>query len=205
MRADNSARRSSDPGCLISTSEPGAVSGLATKRSLKYYVSLWQWLICTDIMPICKKCGIRFPIYMTIDGKARNLCKRKFCLNCSPFGKHNTRNITLGDLGICRICGKKFAYNRSKGHRCIICNSCIIAEHRRKIKQRLVEYKGGKCEICGYSRCMAALDFHHIDPNEKDLSFSRGMTFSLDKFKKEADKCILLCANCHREIHNKGI
>lgn len=65
-----------------------------------------------------------------------------------------------------------------------------------------VNYKGSKCEVCGYYRCIEALEFHHKDSSEKDFSISqKGYTRSWKKVKMELDKCILLCANCHREIH----
>ncbi len=66
----------------------------------------------------------------------------------------------------------------------------------------VAEYKGGKCGLCGYRRCIWALDLHHIDESMKEFSMSvRGLTRSWEKIKAEADKCILICANCHREIH----
>lgn len=65
-----------------------------------------------------------------------------------------------------------------------------------------VTYKGGKCERCGYDRCIDALEFHHIDPVQKDFTISaKGYTRSWNKVKAELDKCIMLCANCHRELH----
>lgn len=65
-----------------------------------------------------------------------------------------------------------------------------------------VEYKGGKCERCGYKRCIEALEFHHTDPALKDFSISgKGYTRSWDTVQKELDKCEMLCANCHREAH----
>lgn len=72
-------------------------------------------------------------------------------------------------------------------------------KQRRKIKS--VEYKGGKCSICGYDKCMRALSFHHLDPNEKDFGISSGNTRSWKKTKIELDKCVLVCSNCHAEIH----
>lgn len=85
-------------------------------------------------------------------------------------------------------------------------NPQAVAERRRKLKQMAVEYKGGKCIICGYNRCLGVLDFHHLDPNEKDFGIaSSGTTRSWDALKKELDKCICVCANCHREIHNNYI
>ena len=73
--------------------------------------------------------------------------------------------------------------------------------YRKNIKIKMVEYKGGKCEICGYNKCIEALEFHHTNPKEKDFNISGG-TKSFNSLKSELDKCILVCANCHREIHN---
>ena len=64
-----------------------------------------------------------------------------------------------------------------------------------------IEYKGGKCENCGYDNCRKAFEFHHIDPTTKEFTISAGHTRSWDRMKKEIDKCVLLCANCHREVH----
>lgn len=75
-----------------------------------------------------------------------------------------------------------------------------VIDSRRKKKQLLVEYKGGKCERCGYNKCIDALEFHHLDPLTKDFTISSS-NLSLEKQKLEVDKCLLVCANCHREIH----
>ena len=80
-------------------------------------------------------------------------------------------------------------------------NKAAVNKRRRKVKRLLVEYKGGQCEKCGYNKCVAALDFHHIDPLTKEFPLT-GITYALSKMKAEADKCILVCANCHREIHH---
>lgn len=74
------------------------------------------------------------------------------------------------------------------------------SSYRREVKRKLIEYKGGKCQICGYNRCQEALEFHHLDPSQKDFTISGG-TKSFESLKPEVDKCILVCANCHREIH----
>ncbi len=71
---------------------------------------------------------------------------------------------------------------------------------RIRTKQKLVEYKGGKCVSCGYNKYIGALGFHHLDPNQKDFQIS-GKSISFDKLKAESDKCILLCHNCHAELH----
>lgn len=77
-----------------------------------------------------------------------------------------------------------------------------VAKRRRRLKELAIQHKGGKCLFCGYSRCSGALDLHHIDPTKKDFSLSvRGLTRSWERIKDELDKCVLVCANCHREIH----
>ena len=77
-----------------------------------------------------------------------------------------------------------------------------VKYYRNKIKEKAVEYKGGKCVVCGYDRCLKALEFHHINPEEKDFTLGSNTNRSWEKVKIEIDKCVLLCANCHREIHD---
>jgi hypothetical protein len=73
---------------------------------------------------------------------------------------------------------------------------------RLRLKKKLVDSKGGKCQVCGYSRCLIALDFHHIEESKKEFELSqRDLTRSWKKIVDEAKKCVLLCANCHREVH----
>jgi hypothetical protein len=81
-----------------------------------------------------------------------------------------------------------------------------VKKRRRKLRELAVEHKGGKCIFCGYNRDITALEFHHIDEKTKDFGLSqRGLTRSWDRIKKELEKCILACANCHREIHSKTL
>lgn len=73
---------------------------------------------------------------------------------------------------------------------------------RRRTKEKLVVGFGGKCGICQYDRCYAALDFHHLDPAEKDFGFAaRGNSRSWAKIVEEAKKCVMMCSNCHSEYH----
>lgn len=85
------------------------------------------------------------------------------------------------------------------------CKKCMVEydyQKRHRIKKKLVEYKGGKCEICGYNKCLNALDFHHKNPEEKEFALNTAnYNKSFDKLKNEVDKCVLVCSNCHREIH----
>ena len=98
---------------------------------------------------------------------------RKYCYDCAP---HEDENMT---------------------------HAKAITVKRRAIKKMLVQYKGGKCERCGYNRCIRALEFHHLDPSQKDFGVSKCLTTDMSLLKREVDKCILLCSNCHAEIHQE--
>jgi hypothetical protein len=77
-----------------------------------------------------------------------------------------------------------------------------VRKRRKKVRMMALEHKGGRCEICGYSRCPEALEFHHLEKGGKDFGLSdKGYTRSWDKIQAEINKCVLLCSNCHREIH----
>jgi len=82
-------------------------------------------------------------------------------------------------------------------------NYLHVKSSRQRNKIRAIEYKGGKCEICSYDSCTAALEFHHKDPSIKDFGISTNSNKAWSKIKIELDKCVLVCANCHREIHFK--
>lgn len=68
------------------------------------------------------------------------------------------------------------------------------------LKKRLIDLKGGCCKLCGYNRCFSALHFHHVNPFEKSFTISDKSRLDSD-LKEELDKCILLCSNCHSEVH----
>lgn len=90
----------------------------------------------------------------------------------------------------------------SRGYyRCKRCRSAAVSRRRRKVKATLVRELGGACQICGYSRCLAALEFHHRVPALKAFSLSQeGVTRSLERARIEAEKCVFLCGNCHAEV-----
>lgn len=88
--------------------------------------------------------------------------------------------------------------------RCRDCNAEGVTRHRNAKKAWCVAYLGGKCQRCGYDKCIAALEFHHRDPGEKEFQFARYQRRSYEALAKELDKCDLLCANCHREEHEKS-
>lgn len=115
------------------------------------------------------------------------------------------RAIEEGRRTLLRDCRRHgwtvFVIENSGRTRCRRCRMERVAEWRRRTKARLVDEAGGKCEICGYDRCLAALQFHHRDPSTKSFALSlRGRTLSIDRLREEAAKCALLCANCHAAV-----
>lgn len=89
-------------------------------------------------------------------------------------------------------------------HYCISCTKIQTNIRLKAFKMQCLNYKQtNKCISCGYDKYTGALEFHHIDPNEKEFNIQKAATKKLtDSIKKELDKCIVLCANCHREIHS---
>lgn len=106
---------------------------------------------------------------------------------------------TAHECRTCGIKGEEYFYKTAKYH----CKACWNHKTYKAAKDTVAAYMesrgGALCMKCGYDKCVAALEFHHRDPKEKDPKWSRG--WSLPKLKVELDKCDILCANCHREAH----
>jgi len=101
----------------------------------------------------------------------------------------------------CNACKQKDHYHRVK-EQTNTYHSQTLRALRRKLK--LIALKGGGCSKCGYAKNMAALHFHHIDADKKAFKLGARMLSnrSWEAIVEEAEKCILLCANCHSEEHN---
>ena len=98
-----------------------------------------------------------------------------------------------------RVRGKYITYT---------CKKCIVESIKRnhlKRKLEMIEYMGGKCSNCGYNKNLAALEFHHVNPLNKSFEISYHSAKNWLKIKDELDKCILLCSNCYKEIHNPSM
>jgi len=167
-------------------------------------------------MKQCLKCGNNLPNIITIDGKKHNISNRKFCLDCSPFKAHNTTNLLIHSMSKnnikkcpnCQIEKPLDEFYKRRDHTrkqfsayCRLCTNNISIERQRDIKQKAIDYKGGCCKACGYNKYNGALEFHHKDPNKKDFTLGHAKTYAFDRIKNELDKCVLVCSNCHREIH----
>lgn len=104
----------------------------------------------------------------------------------------------------CLLCGKLFKPKTAAANQRSCCYDCMpngIQLTRSDFIAKMKQLRGGKCEHCGYDRCIKALDFHHLDPDKKDFTISNG-NFKLKEAIEESKKCILICANCHRELHD---
>lgn len=100
----------------------------------------------------------------------------------------------------CSKHGLSTTYGKDR-KRCSHCNIENVTRRRLKIKQLCVEKMGGQCNLCGYDKYIGALHFHHTDPLTKLYKISDGCTRSFKKIKDELRKCIMLCSNCHAEVH----
>ena len=130
--------------------------------------------------------------------------KDKICIDCKIFKP-------------CRFNSSFFAGSREPEYksRCDVCQrkyqNALVKKNRKRIssqvktrktnkKKECVKLLGGKCEMCGYSKCIAALTFHHLDPNTKNDDISRMLSSKSWKTTlQELKQCILLCFNCHME------
>lgn len=175
-------------------------------------------------MKVCVNCKKEFPCWILVEGKRKSLQKRKFCLECSPYGKHNTLSLerflkqkikTVPEKQICTRCKLDLPINffgvhvRKRNAKlqifayCKKCDSNRFRKRKRDIKEKAVEYKGGKCENCGYCKSLRSLHFHHKNPKEKDFTIAHMLKMDFEVLKRELDKCILICANCHGEVHEE--
>jgi rubredoxin len=105
---------------------------------------------------------------------------------------------------LCKHHGITEFFNDSPKHwKCKKCNVEGVIARRRQNKIELINFFGGQCVVCGYSKCIWALEFHHTEPAHKDFGLGKYGSRSLKRLIEEAKKCILVCCRCHREIHEE--
>ena len=151
-------------------------------------------------MKKCLHCGIVYFKKKTCSES--RWVKSKFCsISC----KNNHRRADRSIERRCSHCERKYIFEKKKGHTLRLCNSCSVNIRRFSFKKKALIYKGGQCEKCGYNKCDGALEFHHIDLDEKEFGISSNHCRSWNSIEKELDKCVLLCSNCHREMHYSPI
>lgn len=135
---------------------------------------------------------------------------KKFNLKTQNKSFKEKGKVDYGEFRFCPRCKENKCiedfYKRRKkegsSSYCKLCTGRQVLERQRRVKVLAVEYKGGKCVKCGYNKYIGALDFHHLNPKEKDFSIASIKQYAFsEKIRNELDKCILLCSNCHREEH----
>ena len=162
----------------------------------------------------CQEC--QRPLPGELGDKPQKSPPRKFCDSSCAARFNNRKSPKRKPEGRCKTCQVPIPARRSYcGRPCEL--AAIRARSRtpetkrregiqgvitwrQRTKLRAVAYKGGRCQRCGYDRCIQALQFHHMDPTQKDFTIS-GKTMAWERIQDELDKCLLLCANCHAELH----
>lgn len=144
----------------------------------------------------CRLCKKIIPNRIKIDGKTRNLINRKFCLDCSPFGGHNTNQNDPSQKKQSKY--KNWTEDQKMIHKARVYRKGLLR------KEKLIKDSGNGCKKCGYNKCHRGLHFHHLDPNVKlfELNLSNLWSKPWEEIEKEWKKCELLCSNCHAEIED---
>ena len=167
-------------------SNGNSVSKIARQYEVSYNTVKWwsdKWELTPSIFgyvikddKLFKKCPICEKVKEVND---INFNRRKI-----PSKIRNRGGFKRQSVGICRTCNAKITFNRNQ-----------------QFKKKCVEYKGRKCQVCGYDKCFSSLDFHHRNPSEKDFQISEVRWKPWPIIKSELDKCDCLCRNCHAELH----
>lgn len=145
----------------------------------------------------CVDCGAYIQSRMTIDGKSHLLASRKRCLGCQPFKERlGVRPIEAKPLSKTMKNYAAWPEDWKEEHR------LRVLEKGAERKKALVALGGGVCLLCGYSRCLRALSFHHRIREEKsfplDAANIRSRPWAI--LVAEQQKCDLLCVRCHAEV-----
>jgi len=122
----------------------------------------------------------------------------KECPSCEqtlPVSEfHRDKRHSTGYTSHCKSCKRSRYYKRDE----------VVERVRRqrvRLRQRLAEWKSQGCQVCGYDRCNAAIDPHHLQDKEINVGAIVAASYGLDRLERELAKCVPLCANCHRELH----
>ena len=170
----------------------------STKNDIKGYKKI-----------ICIKCGKD----IVVDKRAGS---KSYCSECKPnrIKTPSIKPIKVITKNFCKTCGEEIPKRKR------YCKDCIGKRERERMKnnnynydyvlnwrndnkRQAVDYLGGKCKVCGYNKCTRSLQFHHLTPSEKEMTISKNINkMKFEKLKPELDKCILVCSNCHGEIHD---
>jgi hypothetical protein len=157
---------------------------------------------------ICTGGGKEFEAIKTTKKYCSKECENenrriKYAKN-KELNKNNPKEEKVMPEKECLICGARFRPKNKSANQRSCCYSCMPDGEQLKrgdFLAKIKENRGGKCQRCGYNTCIKALEFHHLDPSQKDFTISNDH-FKLKDAIEESKKCILICANCHRELHD---
>lgn len=158
--------------------------------------------------------GCRQAILPKLYESPGNVKRRRFCGHSCAAATNNRKYPKRKPEGECDVCSKtirttlkycskvcKAVATNQRRKIATKTNSKYVIAWRQEVKLRAVALKGGKCCICGYSKSIRALHFHHVDPTTKKFTLSHGI-HAWATVLAELEKCILVCSNCHGEIHD---
>jgi len=159
----------------------------------------------------CPGCGIKSLNDFYKDCSRKDgLCQ--YCKDCKSlrkknwykFGHYTADNISIAsEVRFCQTCGKVFPPSGTRRLHCKDCFHRNRKTRKRKGKQSFREYrddlKSGGCVICNYNKCLSALEFHHVNDNKEVMISEINSKAKLDREIKNG--LVILCANCHREVH----
>ena len=151
----------------------------------------------------CIECSDEFDTFTVKKGKRVRLLihNRKYCLKCLPFGVNARKKISKkGQTLICSVCDIKYLYRGRQHDSTKMCSKCKREYYDNQRTELVSKLKEGGCILCGYNKCNSSLVFHHLNRSTKEFTigqFKRG----IKAITKEAKKCVILCRNCHGEVH----
>ena len=141
----------------------------------------------------CETCDKEFECWAYAADR-RKTCSRE-CKRMPNKEKNKHLCVDCGETDPNEFYGAKKAT-------CKKCHNKRLTKKRTDMLAKARKMLGDKCSVCGYKKCPAALEFHHVDRSEKEFVIA-GARYGWSKMEKEIEKCVLLCANCHRELHYK--
>lgn len=150
----------------------------------------------------CIVCDKEFEALKTTKKYCSNECLNKM-RRLKRMNGNSEENGSMKEK-VCPICGKTFRPKNAAANQRTCCYDCMpdgVQLTRGAFLAKIKEQRGGKCIKCGYNTCLKALEFHHIDPTQKDFTISNDHFKLLDAIE-ESKKCVLLCSNCHKELHD---
>lgn len=186
---------------IVSKSRSTKNSFCCCSNKCRYYIRIKRTLVS------CLSCGKKFykkniELKKTPNSFCSQSCSAKYNNNKFPkrkkqYGKCNRcKTLIPTKHKYCVPCRKLKPWIKEA----LVSKNESVKREGRKKKRMAVNFMGGSCIICKYDKCMGALHFHHVNPDEKEFQIS-GRNMSWQRMKKELLKCVLICANCHSEVH----